>query len=265
MRSIEPLISLVFWRGTDKTETVFGQSPSNRMKKPTLVLASRSKARAALLRGAGYRFAQVVSNIPEPAPNPGATLGAYVRRLARIKAMAVAKRFPESWVIGADTALLLETRIIGKPRDCRDAVNMLRALAGRTHRICSAVCIVAPRDRTGRRAVRTRVDTARVTLRNWPVVRLRAHVAATRPIHWAGAYAVQHPASCAIVERIRGDLATVIGLPMEKLERLLAHTRATTKGAKGTNKTIGFLRPSSAAASNCARQNPANCSGRPGS
>jgi septum formation protein len=191
------------------------------MQKPPIILASRSKARAALLRGAGYRFKQVVSDIPEPPPAPGAALGAYVRRLARLKAMAVARRFPDAWIIGADTALVLEARIIGKPRDHRAAVSMLRALGGRTHRICSAVCVVAPTDRSGRRTTRTAVDTARVTLRHWPDVRLRAHVATTRPVHWAGAYAVQDPVSCAIVERIRGDLATVIGLPMKKLERLL--------------------------------------------
>lgn len=210
------------------------------MQKPPIILASRSKARAALLRGAGYRFKQVVSDIPEPPPAPGAALGAYVRRLARLKAMAVARRFPDAWIIGADTALVMEerrprralsraeggaapqdARIIGKPRDHRTAVSMLRALGGRTHRICSAVCVVAPTDRSGRRTTRTAVDTARVTLRHWPDVRLRAHVATTRPVHWAGAYAVQDPVSCAIVERIRGDLATVIGLPMKKLERLL--------------------------------------------
>lgn len=191
------------------------------MKTPRIVLASHSQARAALLRGAGYRFTQVASNIPEPPPLPGAVLGTYVRRLARLKALAIAQQFPDAWVIGADTALVLGDRIIGKPRDHRDAVHMLRALAGRTHRICSAVAVVAPRDRTGRRAIRTAVDTARVTLRDWTESRIRRHVAVTRPIHWAGAYAVQDPVSCAIVERIRGDLATVIGLPMRKLERLL--------------------------------------------
>jgi septum formation protein len=191
-------------------------------KNPVMILASRSKARAALLREAGYCFVQEASDIPEPPPRPGTALGPYVRRLARLKAMAVAQRFPDAWVIGADTALVLETRIIGKPRNHHAAVNMLRALAGRTHRICSAVCVVAPPGRDGRRTVRTAVDTARVTLRDWPPARLRAHVAATRPIHWAGAYAVQDPVSCDIVECVGGDLATVIGLPMKKLERLLA-------------------------------------------
>jgi predicted house-cleaning NTP pyrophosphatase (Maf/HAM1 superfamily) len=65
------------------------------------------------------------------------------------------------------------------------------------------------------------VDTAHVRLRRWPLARLRRHVALTRPLHWAGAYAVQDPLSAALVERIDGDLATVIGLPMEKLDRAL--------------------------------------------
>ncbi len=188
---------------------------------PHIVLASRSRARAALLCGAGYRFTQVVSDMPEPAPTHGEALAPYVRRLARLKAEAVAKRFPEDWVIGADTALMLDGRIIGKPQHVRDAVAMLVTLAGRTHRICSAVCVVAPRGRTGRRTSSTAVSSALVTLRKWSESRIRLHVAATKPIHWAGAYAVQDPVSSSIVARIRGDLATVIGLPLEELQRIL--------------------------------------------
>ena len=188
------------------------------MKTPPLILASRSPARAALLRGAGCTFQQVVAHIPEPPPAPGEALMRYVRRLARLKAEAVAERFPESWVLGADTALILNGRIIGKPANLRAAVAMLTMLAGRTHRICSAACLIGPRDRHGRRPAHSTVDTAWVTMHDWSATRIRAHVALTRPLHWAGAYAVQDSVSCAIVARIRGDLATVIGLPMTKLQ-----------------------------------------------
>lgn len=188
------------------------------MKFAPLILASRSPARAALLRGAGYVFRQVVADIAEPPPAPGEALMRYVRRLARLKAEAVASGHPDAWVLGADTALILDGRIVGKPATLRAAGVMLAALAGRTHRICSAACLIGPRDRHGRRTTHNTVDTAWVTMRDWPATRIRAHVALTKPLHWAGAYAAQDPVSCSIVARIRGDLATVIGLPMTKLQ-----------------------------------------------
>lgn len=191
------------------------------MSRPAIILASRSEGRAALLRGAGIRFAREASDVPEPPPAAGVRLPAYVAGLARLKARAVAPRFPHAWVIGCDTALVLDGRILGKPRDLADAADMLVALAGRTHRISSAVCVIAPADRQGRRRERTAMDTAWVTLRAWSATRIRTHVLATRPLNWAGAYAVQHPVSSAIVAKIRGDLATVIGLPMDPLVALL--------------------------------------------
>lgn len=187
-----------------------------------LILASHSQGRAALLRAAGYRFRQIPSHVPEPAPHDGAHLERYVMELAVLKARAVAQRHPKAIVIGADTALIFGRTIIGKPESLAAATRMLSKLAGRTHRISSAACVILPEAKPGtpRKEV-TLVDTAWVTLRRWPEARLRKHVALTRPLAWAGAYAVQDPQSVAIVARIRGDLATVIGLPMEQLTNIL--------------------------------------------
>lgn len=201
------------------------------MSAAALILASRSKARAALLRGAGCVFRQVVSGVPEPPPPRGTPLVAHVRALARLKAEAVACRFPDAWVIGSDTALVMDGHVIGKPRDLRDAAAMLRRLCGRTHRICSAACVIAPLDRDGRRLARTVSQTAQVLLRDWPAERIRHHVRSTRPLRWAGAYAVQDPVSCAIVARIRGDLATVVGLPLDKVLALLPRACRRTRPA----------------------------------
>lgn len=209
---------------------------------PTLILASKSPARAALLAAAGYVFRQVPSAVDEPAPGPNVALERYVQVLARLKAEAVAQRYPRAVVIGADTALMRGHDIIGKPDSLVDAVAMLAGLCGRTHRISSAVCIVYPGER--RRSV-TLVDTAHVRLRDWTLPRIRQHVALTRPLGWAGGYAVQDSYSAAIVERIEGDLATVIGLPMAKLDPMLRRISAT--------------------ASSCARRTRASCSARPGS
>jgi septum formation protein len=186
-----------------------------------LILASQSQGRAALLRAAGYRFRQIPSHVDEPAPHDGAHLERHVVELALLKAQAVAIHYPRALVIGADTSLIFGRTIIGKPNSLADAVRMLARLAGRTHRISSAACVIHPETKQGTRRVVTLVDTAWVTLRRWPLERLRRHVAITHPLAWAGAYAVQDPQSAAIVTSIQGDLATVIGLPMEKLDRIL--------------------------------------------
>ena len=183
-----------------------------------LILASQSNGRAALLKGAGYRFRQIPSRVEEPEPMEGAHLERHVLDLAILKARAVARRHPGAIVIGADTALIFGRKVIGKPATLEDARQMLASLGGRTHRISSAACVIFPeRTRGARRKMLKLVDTAHVTLRKWSPDRIRTHVALTRPLSWAGAYAVQDPFSVAIVERIDGDLATVIGLQMKKL------------------------------------------------
>lgn len=189
-----------------------------------LILASHSRGRAALLKAAGYAFEQIPSNIDEPEPAQGAHLERHVRQLAILKAQAIARLHPHAIVIGADTALILGQRILGKPANLADATRMLASLGGRTHRISSAACVIFPGAGCGqRRRTVTLTDTAWVTLRRWPVERIRRHVRLTRPLSWAGAYAVQDPYSAALVSRIRGDLATVIGLPMRQLDNLLRH------------------------------------------
>lgn len=184
-----------------------------------LILASQSAGRARILRGAGYRFRQVASHADETIP---LSLGLEdaVQELARRKAEAVAGRFPDCWVLGSDTALDLDGRVIGKARDLADASRMLRRLCGRTHRISTAICVIAPATPRGCRRMRAGVDTARVTLRAWKSDQIRRYVRAVRPLACAGAYAVQEDGA-AIVERMDGDPSTVIGLPVSLLDRFL--------------------------------------------
>jgi septum formation protein len=176
-----------------------------------------------LLRAAGYRFRQLPADVEEPKAPHGAHLERYVLALAVLKARTVAARHPRAVVIGADTALILGREVVGKPGDLREAARMLRRLGGRTHRISSAACVIFPAvPGSGRRRVVKLVDTAFVRLRRWPDATIRRFAALTRPLAWAGAYAVQDPLSAAIVESIRGDLATVVGLPFKKLGRVLS-------------------------------------------
>ena len=191
-----------------------------------LILASQSKGRAALLRAAGYCFRQIPSRVEEPEPPEGSHLERYVLELAVLKATAVAVQYPDSMVIGADTALIHDRHIIGKPETPAEARRMLARLGGRRHRISSAACIIIPatHKRAKPRVVKL-VDTAYVVLRKWTPAQIRQHVTLTRPLAWAGAYAVQDPYSAAVVESIQGDLATVIGLPMKGLAKALRRCR----------------------------------------
>lgn len=153
------------------------------------ILGSGSSARARLLRAAGYRFESCASQIPETPPGLGRSLEQYVTEMARAKALAVGRRFPGAFVIGSDTAIAVGRRILGKPRTPANAVAMLELLCGRTHRIATGVCVATPHDG---RTIPCRAD----------------------------ADALQEDGA-AIVERIKGDLGTVIGLPLGLVEQFL--------------------------------------------
>ena len=182
--------------------------------RPPLILASASPGRAELLRSAGFRFRQIPAGIPEP-PRPALlSIRAYLLSLATAKARAVAQNHPHAWVVAADTVLEFKGKLIGKPVDDAAALTMLRRLRGQTHRIWTAVCLLAPNPGGGPRPSRRFVDTARVTLRPWSDAQLRRYIRTARPFFCAGAYAVQGE-GLALVRSIRGDLGTVIGLPLE--------------------------------------------------
>jgi septum formation protein len=185
-----------------------------------LILASASRGRADLLRAAGFDFTQEPAGVPEPEPAPDADPAAHARALARLKAEAAVPRHPGCLVLAADTVVACDGRILGKPRDAEDAVAMLAFLGGRPHTIVSALCLGLARPGHEPRFEHGE-ETARVTLRAWPTDRLRLHVARVKPLFCAGAYALQD-GGASLVARIEGDPATVIGLSLDRLDRLLA-------------------------------------------
>lgn len=188
-----------------------------------IVLASRSPARRSLLRAAGYRLTVHAADIDEEALGIGLSFGRRLSLLAQTKALAVADRFPDAYVIGADTALWLDGQWLGKAADAATAGRLLEQLAGRRHRVGSAVCVVAPRLTVARpRRLRRGVDTAWVTLRPWAAERIKRYVQRVQPYECAGAYALQDRSRSAPIARVEGDPSTVIGLPLTIVDRLLA-------------------------------------------
>ena len=174
-----------------------------------LTLASTSPRRRQLLEMLGLPVVVKPSHIPE-IHEAGESPEAYTRRLARAKASGV----PGAWVLGADTTVVLDGRLLEKPLDPDDAVRMLAALQGRTHEVVTAVALVAGGE------VRERVDVTRVTFRPMDERSLRAYVATGEPMDKAGAYGIQGYGA-ALVERIDGDFFSVMGLPVRLVLELM--------------------------------------------
>ncbi len=179
---------------------------------PPLVLASASPRRQALLAQLGIAFSVDAAHVDE-SPRPRESPRTYVTRLAQTKAEAVAVRHPGSLVLGADTTVALEGEVFGKPRDAAEARSMLSRLAGRTHRVLTAVATAGRRRAV--KAVETRVTFARAR----PEA-LAWYAASGEPLDKAGAYALQGLGGF-LVERISGSHSAVIGLPLVETLALL--------------------------------------------
>jgi septum formation protein len=146
----------------------------------------------------------------------GESARVYVRRLALEKALDVAKRRPKAWVVAADTAVVVDDRILGKPRDERDARRMLRTLSGRWHQVVSGIALVC----RSRNHERSAVSLTRVRFRSLTAKDIRWYVATGEPADKAGAYAMQGKGGF-FVERISGSPSNVVGFPLERFHTLL--------------------------------------------
>ena len=204
-----------------------------------IVLASSSPRRRRLLRELGVGFSVRVPDVDER-PLPGELPGPHVRRLALAKARAVARQLASGcgalWVIGADTVVVLDGSILGKPRDARDAQGMLARLSGRTHEVLTGVALVPA---AGGRA-RTAVVRSRVEMKPFDEATIRRYVAGGEPLDKAGAYAVQGRGRH-LVARVCGSLTNVVGLPLERLGRLLA-TAGVPVLARGAPRVLPAIR-----------------------
>ena len=184
-----------------------------------LVLASASPRRSDLLRRAGIRFEVRPADIPE-IEQPGEAPVAFAQRLAHSKALAIAERVgasPPRLVLGADTIVVLNGEVLGKPRDSDHALELLERLTGREHSVVTAVALVV----SDTLQVRQIVVTSRVEMRAVGRDELIAYVATGEPLDKAGGYAVQGGAR-SFVTRIHGSETNVIGLPLDETLDLLA-------------------------------------------
>jgi len=179
---------------------------------PRLVLASASPRRARILRELGVCFRVEVSNEDESL-RPGEDGAAAVERLARAKALAVA-RAETLPVLAADTEVLCDGHILGKPADERDAVAMLRRLAGRAHEVVTGVCVVAGG------VARSGVERSVVRFAPMNEEELRWYAATGEPLDKAGGYHVDGKGAL-FIETIEGSPSNVAGLPVRLLLRLV--------------------------------------------
>lgn len=179
-----------------------------------IVLASASPRRRQLLEMLRIPFEVEPSGIDEVV-QPGEAPRAYVLRVAREKGEAVARRRPGALVLAADTEVVLDGEVFGKPADAAGAVAMLQRLQGRTHQVLTAVAVA------GQGRLEHALDITAVTFRPADAAALSAYVATGEPLDKAGAYAVQGMGG-ALIERIEGDVFGVMGLPIRLVIDLLA-------------------------------------------
>ena len=175
-----------------------------------LVLASASPRRAELLRAAGIEFDVIPADVTEVL-DPEESPDGFVRRVAQLKAEAVVPLAPGRPILGADTIVLLDNEVLGKPVDAAAAKRMLRLLSGREHTVMTAVCLVNPAAASGR--IQTRVARTTVEFVPLDAAEIDWYVASGEPMDKAGAYAIQGLAS-RLVTRIDGSYSNVVGLPV---------------------------------------------------
>jgi septum formation protein len=189
-----------------------------------IVLASASPRRQELLRNAGIAFTVQPADINET-PLAGEAARDCAERLAREKALSVFQGRAGDCVLGADTIVVVDGTILGKPRDADDAARMLRMLSGRTHAVITGVCVVNPVasgqwSGASKTDLVTASETTLVTVCELSDNEIRDYVATGEPMDKAGAYAIQGIAS-RWIPRIEGDYSNVVGLPVALVYRML--------------------------------------------
>lgn len=193
----------------------------------SLILASESPRRRELLSALGVPFRVAPSGVDET-PLPGEPPARFVRRAALDKGMEIAGRHPSAWVLSADTIVVADGRILGKPRDRAEARRMLSLLAGRDHRVYTSVCLLC--EAKGYRDAGTEVT--RVRFRPLTPAEVAAYARTGECDDKAGAYAAQG-AGMLLIDRIAGSFTNVVGLPMARVVAMLKKARLIAASPAG--------------------------------
>ncbi|MCP4369859.1 MAG: septum formation inhibitor Maf [Deltaproteobacteria bacterium] len=189
---------------------------NNSQNIPNLILASNSPRRSYLLEQAGLKFAVIPSNFDEKSVTLS-TPENYVKVLAEAKAADISKAYPESWVIGADTIVVIDGIILGKPDSKEQARSMLKRLSGKIHHVYTGYCICC---RAKEKSFSNTVKTD-VLFKNLADNEIEWYINTSEPFDKAGAYAIQGLGTF-IVKSIKGSYTNVVGLPVcEVIEFLI--------------------------------------------
>ena len=192
---------------------------------PKLILASASPRRAQILEAVGWEFEKHAADIDEtelPREKPAD----YVQRLAVEKAVAVVEKYKNRLVLGADTIVVIEDKIIGKPKDLADARKMLRLLSGNWHEVLTGVAIVKDEE------ISVGLQTTRVKFAELTEAEIEFLIERGEPLDKAGAYAVQAQAAL-FIEQIKGDYWNVVGLPVNLVYELVSRSGAEMQRKTG--------------------------------
>ncbi|MBX9810567.1 MAG: Maf family nucleotide pyrophosphatase [Burkholderiales bacterium] len=196
------------------------------MAEKRIYLASRSPRRRELLKQIGVNFELLLlredprhGGDVDETPLPDELPDAYALRIASTKATVAARYvtqrgLPQNPVLAADTTVVLDGRILGKPANAGSAIQMLQALSGREHRVITAVAM-ARKER-----IETRISVSTVQFRKLSEIEIRHYVAGGEPLDKAGAYAIQGRAA-AFITRIEGSYSGIMGLPLAETAELL--------------------------------------------
>ena len=180
-----------------------------------IVLASKSPRRIELLRGLGWKFDIIPSQKAEHIDEHLAPKD-IAMALSLQKAEDIATKASSSWVIGADTIVVINNRVLGKPKDELDAITMLESLEGKTHEVFTGVTVVSPDGKA-----LTKYARSLVTMKHLTRQEIKSYIACGESMDKAGAYAIQGKGTL-LISSIEGDYFNIVGLPLELLSSMFA-------------------------------------------
>jgi septum formation protein len=192
-----------------------------------IILASKSPRRRYLLKQAGLEFSVIPSSFNEnsvtmTAPEP------YARILAESKARVVSEIYPDRWVIGADTIVLIDNKVLGKPGSNGEAREMLLRLSGKTHQVLTGYCVCCK----SRNRFFSETVTTDVRFKDLSSAEIEWYIQTGEPFDKAGSYAIQGLGTF-IVKRINGSYTNVVGLPVCEIVEILINEGVVALNTKG--------------------------------